>query len=278
VATTLVISPHLDDAVLSAGGSIAAWTAAGERVVIATCFTNGPPSLDEVSPGMRKWADYPARRLEDAAACAAVGAEVRWLGHVERAFRRPFLTGMKHFTTPPDRGGFATLAEVTASLDVLTDLDPHRILIPFGIGNHVDHVETMIAATDWAIANGWFDRLRFYEDFYALSTRIRRRHPIAKSSSWRSWRSPLLRARRLAVIMRGIAFARRGPELETFFVPQLRDATWSVAVEPIDEAKKLAAIALYPSQAIAFGGMSGIGRAMRGYHAHFGGEPFWNPR
>jgi LmbE family N-acetylglucosaminyl deacetylase len=275
VGTTLVVSPHLDDAVLSVGGSIAAWTAAGERVVIATVYTDGPP-LDEVSPTMRKWADYPARRVEDAGACAAVGAEVRWLGQIERAFRRPFLTGLTYFTTPADRAGFTTLATVTKALDALADVDATRIVVPLGIGNHIDHVEALIAASDWALARGWGDRLWFYEDFYALSGTMRARHPISQRQRFRTWRSPLLRARRLAVILRSIALARRGPDVDSFLAPALQDARWSVKRSPIDEAAKLAAIARYPSQAIAFGGMAGIARAMRAYHALWGGaEPLW---
>lgn len=37
--TILVLSPHLDDAILSLGGSIAAWTHAGASVTILTVFT-----------------------------------------------------------------------------------------------------------------------------------------------------------------------------------------------------------------------------------------------
>ncbi len=278
MGTTLVVSPHLDDGVLSIGGSIAAWTAARERVVIASMYTTGPP-LDEISPAMRKWADYPARRAEDAAACAVVGAEVRWLGQIERAFRRPFLTGLTYFTTPADRGGFASLAATTAALASVDELAPDRIVVPLGIGNHIDHVETMIAATDWALARGWRDRLWFYEDFYALSGTLRRRHPIAQREGWRTWRSPLLRARRLAVILRSIALARRGPEVDTFLAPELRAAAWAVTRSRVagwPEATKLEAIARYGSQAIAFGGMAGIARAIRRYHELWGGaEPLW---
>ena len=273
----LVISPHLDDAVLSAGGMIAARAAAGDRVVIATMYTDGPP-LDEIVPAMRKWADYPARRAEDANACAAVGAEVRWLGHVERAFRKPFLSGLTYFTTPPDVAGFTTLPQVTASLSSLDDLAPDQILVPLGIGNHVDHVETMIAGARWALARGWRDRLAFYEDFYGLSTTMRRAHPISKQRDWSRWRSPLLRARRLAVILRAIALARRGPAATTFLPAELASCEWTAAPSPIDEAAKLAAIERYPSQAIAFGGMGGIARALRAYHTWWGGEPLWRPR
>ncbi len=274
--TTLIVSPHLDDAVLSIGGSIAAWAAAGDRVVIGTVYTTGP-ALAEVAPSMRKFADYEARRAEDAAAVAVVGAEARWLGQIERAFRRPFLTGWSFFTTPGDRAGFTTLDAVSRALDPLFELAPDRVLVPIGIGNHIDHVETMIAATDRAIAHGVLDRVRFYEDFYALSRLMRRRHPVARQRLWKRWQSPLLRARRLGVIMRSIGLARRGPEVTSLLAAPLRDAAWTV--EPSDirayEPQKLAAIACYASQTRAFGGYAGIARALRAYHAWWGGEPLW---
>ena len=276
MATTLVISPHLDDAVLSIGGTIAALTAAGERVVIASVYTAGPP-LDQISPAMRKFADYQARCAEDAAACATLGAEPRWLGRTERAFRPPYLTGWSFFATPPDRSGFSTLAEVTHAFEPLGELDPARILVPLGIGNHIDHVETVIAATDWALAHGLGDRLRFYEDFYGLAGAMRRRHAVARQRVWGHLRSPLVRARRLGVILRAISAATRGPSAETFLAPPLRDATWTATVTDVraTEERGLAAIACYRSQTRAFGGLSGIARATRHFHAWWGGEPLW---
>lgn len=272
----LVISPHLDDAVLSLGGSIAAWTAAGTRVVIASVYTTGPP-LDEVAPSMRKFADYRMRCAEDDAASRAVGAEVQRLGQIERAFRPPFLTGWSFFTTPADRRGFTGLVAVTGALVPLAELDPAQILVPLGIGNHIDHVEAMIAATDWAIARGWMARLRFYEDFYALAGAMRARHFVARARTFRHWQSPLLRARRLGVILKTIATRIGGPPIETFLDPGLRAARWTCEVSPIDEATQLAAIECYASQTRAFGGLAGIDRALRAYHRWYGGEPLWRP-
>jgi LmbE family N-acetylglucosaminyl deacetylase len=277
--TTLVISPHLDDAVLSLGGAIAGWAEAGP-VVIASVYTTGPP-LQAVPRSMRTFADYPARRSEDAAACATVGAETRWLDRVERAFRRPFLTGTQFFTTPPRRDGLTELAAVSSVLTPLLSPPPTRIAVPFGIGNHVDHVETLVAATDLILARGLADRVVFYEDFYALSGPMRRAHWVAAGRRWRPWQAPLLRARRLAVILGAIAASRRGPPVEALLAPAWRSATWRV--EPIalaahHAAAKLAAIACYRSQTRAFGGKAGIERALRAYHAWWGGaEPVWRP-
>jgi LmbE family N-acetylglucosaminyl deacetylase len=276
--TTLVISPHLDDAILSVGGAIAGWAEAGP-VTIASVYTAGPP-LAVVPASMRKFADYTTRRAEDARASAVIGADVRWLDQTERAFRPPFLTGTQFFTTPDTRAGLGALADVTAALAPLLDATPRpeRIAVPLGIGNHVDHVEAMVAATDAILARGLAERVVFYEDFYALSGRSRAQHWLAARRRWKPWQAPLLRARRLSVILGAIAAARRGPPVETLLDPAWRAARWTV--EPValgrHEATKLAAIACYASQTRAFGGEAGIARALRAYHAFWGGaEPLW---
>jgi LmbE family N-acetylglucosaminyl deacetylase len=275
--TILVVSPHLDDAVLSIGATLAARAAAGDRIVIASVYTTGPP-LDEIAAEMRQFADYTTRCAEDDAACAVIGAEVRRLAQIERAFRPPYLTGWSFFSTPSDRSGFTGLPGVRDALESLVDLVPDEIFVPLGIGNHIDHVEALVAATDWASARGWLDRLRFYEDFYALAGAMRRVHFVARQRLWPRWHSPLLRARRLAVILRAIAAARRGPPVETFLVTPLRTAGWTVTPTPVaaTEERKLAAIACYASQTRAFGGMAGIARATRAYHRWWGdAEPLW---
>jgi LmbE family N-acetylglucosaminyl deacetylase len=278
--TILVVSPHLDDAALSVGGSIAAWIAAGHRVVIASIYTTGP-ALEEVPPSMRIFADYRTRRTEDDHACAALGAEVRRLDQIERAFRRPYLANWSFFTTPDDRSGFTALQDVIRALEPLAALAPDRILVPLGIGNHVDHIEAMLAATDWARARGWLDRVAFYEDFYAISGTLRQRHFVARQRLWRRRDSPLLRARRLAAILSAIAAARRGPEVETFLGPELRDARWVLTTTSVrgHEQRQLDAIACYPSQTFAFGGLDGITRAIKKTHAWWGhAEPLWIAR
>lgn len=277
-STTLVVSPHLDDAVLSLGGTIAGWSAAGERVVIASVYTAGPP-LEEIEPSMRCFADYATRRAEDAAACAQLGAEPRYLDQIERAFRKPYLSNNAYFTTPPDRSGFGTLEQVKAALEPLAALEPAHIVVPLGIGNHIDHVETLVAATEWAHERGLLSRLRFYEDFYALAAPSRERHPIASRYLWRPWQAPLLRAPRLSAILRRIARAAKGPAVDRYLVPALRQARWCVTRSDVrqTEERQLAAIECYGSQTRAFGGLAGIAHAIRAFHAWWGGaEPLWH--
>jgi LmbE family N-acetylglucosaminyl deacetylase len=276
VTTTLVISPHLDDAVLAIGGRMVAWAAEGP-VVSATVYSAGPP-LDSVAPEMREFADYATRRAEDAAAAAAVGAAPRWLGHVEHAFRDRRLTLPEVFTTPATRDGRGARAAITDSLEALLELRPARVVLPLGIGNHVDHVETLVAASDWVLARGLADRTVFYEDFYALDDRLRRAHWVARRRRWPRSAAPLRRARRLRRILDGLADARRGPPVEELLAPPWRDGRWQVEAAPLGAhaARKLDAIACYATQVRAFGGRRGIARALGAYHGWWGdAEPLW---
>ena len=81
----LVLSPHLDDAVLSCGQLLAG--APGAEVV--TLFTGGPPSWDGLTAwdeacGFRRGDDVMAvRRREDDAALALLAATPRWHGLTE---------------------------------------------------------------------------------------------------------------------------------------------------------------------------------------------------
>ncbi len=76
--TALALSPHLDDAVFSAGGLLASLAAQGWRVVMATTFTQSVPDPKgfalacQLDKGLGPEVDYMAlRRDEDRAAAAA---------------------------------------------------------------------------------------------------------------------------------------------------------------------------------------------------------------
>jgi LmbE family N-acetylglucosaminyl deacetylase len=81
----VVVSPHLDDAVLSLGATIASWVRAGNDVSVLTVFAGDPNSTSEPSEwdaraGFGSAAEAArARREEDAAACRVLGARPVWL-------------------------------------------------------------------------------------------------------------------------------------------------------------------------------------------------------
>jgi LmbE family N-acetylglucosaminyl deacetylase len=81
----VVVSPHLDDAVLSLGALIAHAARAGADVTIVTIFAGHPDSMIPVGPwdhgcGFRYAGEGArTRRLEDRRACAILGARPVWL-------------------------------------------------------------------------------------------------------------------------------------------------------------------------------------------------------
>lgn len=81
----MVVSPHLDDGVLSLGGAIASWVRRGVRVELLTVFACDPASKAETR-GWDARAGFGtegeaarARRDEDRRACAILGATPVWL-------------------------------------------------------------------------------------------------------------------------------------------------------------------------------------------------------
>ncbi|MCU1483807.1 MAG: LmbE family protein [Actinomycetia bacterium] len=120
----MVVSPHLDDAVLSCGQLLAG--SPGCEVV--TVFTAGPPTWEEPTPwdvscGFAPGDDVMAvRKGEDTSALAVLGAHPRWLDVVE---------GQYDPTTTVE-----ALAERLAS--VLAGVEGSPVLVPLGL-YHPDH-------------------------------------------------------------------------------------------------------------------------------------------
>lgn len=131
----VVVSPHLDDAVLGCAHLMAAHP--GTTVV--TVFTGRPrPYPDPPTPwdalsGFGPGDDVlEARESEDAAALATLGAVPVWLGLVE------------HQYLPREAWPKAEVV-VDALESTLRDLEPTAVLAPFGLGNP-DHDATHEAA------------------------------------------------------------------------------------------------------------------------------------
>jgi LmbE family N-acetylglucosaminyl deacetylase len=142
----LALSPHLDDAAFSCGGTLARLAEGGWRVVMATVFTASVPSPTgfalacQLDKGLGPEVDYMAlRRAEDEAAAAALGVEPVWLPFREAPHRgygsAPELFGEVHAEEP------IRPALDDAVRDLLASLRPDLVLAPQAVGGHVDHVE-----------------------------------------------------------------------------------------------------------------------------------------
>jgi len=121
----LVISPHLDDAVLSCGRLLAAHPGS----TVLTVFAGAPPEARQLTEWDRRCGfagageAIAARRREDEAALALLGATPHWLD---------FCDGQYHCTPNFDE-------LITALEAAMLDLLPDVVLYPLGL-DHPDHV------------------------------------------------------------------------------------------------------------------------------------------
>jgi len=279
----VILSPHLDDAVLSLGALINRETRAGRSVEIVSCFTAGPP-LDTLPPERRVFGDYSMRRAEDERALAVLGAKHRWLELHERIWRDPPLPRTRStfptpvFRTPERMEDFSELRSIRAVITQLLDAGATTILAPLAVGHHVDHVEVALAALREVLGRGAFDRIQFYEDPYALGRGCRKQHFVTRRRMWRPLGAPAWASPYVGGLLRMVSMVAAGPKIEDYLPEAERlEWTWSArTVAAEDEERKLEAIAQYGSQVRAFGGMERVRAFIHRAHAMLGGEPIWS--
>ncbi len=140
------VSPHLDDAAFSVGGTLAALADAGHEVTVVTCFTASVPDpagfalACQLDKGLPADVDYMAlRRDEDAAAMAVLGATPLHLDLPEAPHRG--------YTSAPDLfAGVHDGDDVWRSArDLLAGVPGDLWLAPQALGSHVDHVQVLRA-------------------------------------------------------------------------------------------------------------------------------------
>lgn len=182
----IYLSPHPDDAVLSCGGSIHAQVTAGESVLVATLFSEGPakPVPELRSPFVaelhRRWGlgHDPAagRRAEDRRALALLGAAALHLPFADCIYRtgpdgaplypsRDAIFGLPHPTETEVAG---LLDQLVRALATLPTSPQSRIYVPLGVGGHVDHHLARLAAEHWRPARTGFS---YYEEYPYAETR-----------------------------------------------------------------------------------------------------------
>ncbi|NUS44692.1 MAG: hypothetical protein HOQ24_13515, partial [Mycobacteriaceae bacterium] len=211
----VVVSPHFDDAALSVGALIAARTAAGDSVEVLTVYTDGPP-VAQLSGRTKIFGDYPTRRAEDDRALRLLGATAARLGLRERLFRNPLpRRPIQVFRTPRRAAQFERCTAVQEAVAARLRDPETRVLAPLGVGNHYDHVEVAVAAIRAGVACDATDRIRFYEDFNALSELCRRRHPVARTAPHPWWAAPAWAGLASGAAIEAMALAVRGPSSAT---------------------------------------------------------------
>ncbi|MEK6753995.1 MAG: PIG-L family deacetylase [Chloroflexota bacterium] len=146
----IYISPHLDDAALSAGGLIYEQTQAGVQVEIWTILCGFPPS-DELSVyaqllhqswGISKTEDLiRSRCAEDERACQIIGAKPVYFDYLDCIYRRA-QNGewlYSYIFVPPHEDEADLPARIAESISAR--LHPtDQLVCQLGLGSHVDHI------------------------------------------------------------------------------------------------------------------------------------------
>ena len=172
----LYLSPHLDDAVLSAGGFIAAQAGNGDAIFIASFCTADPTPQQPLSALATdvhgRWgnpsAPYANRRHEDTAACAMLGANAIHLGLLDAIYRHgaaanEVYRSFGELFGPVPTWDFSFTQLTTDTLaNLINEIKPARIYAPLAVGDNVDHQHVLSALLK--LQTKLHCPLGFYED------------------------------------------------------------------------------------------------------------------
>lgn len=144
--TLYILSPHLDDAVLSLGEHIIDWKKQGKKIKIVTIFTkfksnkNVPDySLEYIKKsGFKSIGDFEKSRAdEDIRAMEIMGVEYEHWGFVDAGFREIYRTREQLLGGKVNSDDDKLIKKIREKTEKISaDL----ILLPYGIGGHVDHL------------------------------------------------------------------------------------------------------------------------------------------
>lgn len=169
----LFLAPHFDDVALSCGGAVARLVAAGEQVGIVTVFAGAPSVRMPLTPYAQwhlvEWGvasvreAMAARRIEDEAAAAVLGAALHLLPFVDGVFREDRYRSWDELRTRLVPADAALPSEIVDTL-MERDLVGSATVVtgPLAIGRHVDHQAVFAAMRLLAKRDV---RVRGYEDY-----------------------------------------------------------------------------------------------------------------
>jgi LmbE family N-acetylglucosaminyl deacetylase len=175
----IFLSPHLDDAVYSCGGTLAVQVSNGLRPLVITVFAGIPPADLKLSPfaaqvhremgaamSQNIGSLMEARRKEDAAALDYLNVDYLWLDYLDAIYRGtpPYYTTREQLI-----GGEVNAVDLWIDKQLAQDLLDLRQRLPdtvwyapLGVGRHVDH-QIVSSAADRLVQQG--ARVYYYEDF-----------------------------------------------------------------------------------------------------------------
>ncbi|MGB3714365.1 MAG: PIG-L family deacetylase [Candidatus Promineifilaceae bacterium] len=217
----IFLSPHLDDAVLSCGGTIHLLTQAGKPVLVVS-VTAGDPPAGELSPFAKnlhaRWrlaADSVAsRRTEDVEACVDLGADWLHWQIPDCIYRRNIVNGKPLY----DREEALFGAIDPSEMDFVANLSQHleslpssdSVYVPLAAGNHVDHQLARLAAEKWLEPTSFL----YYEEFPYSQAENQLATALGDDGRWRA---DVIRLEPANVEARIHAIACYRSQISTFF-------------------------------------------------------------
>lgn len=152
--TALFISPHLDDAAFSCGGTFARLSDEGWQTILCTVFTEsvadpkGFALACQLDKNLSADVDYmKLRRAEDETAAKILNATAHRHLDFREAPHRGYESAAELFTGVKKGDEiWRRIAEKLRRLDEM--FQPELIFAPQGLGNHVDHLQTIRAAIE----------------------------------------------------------------------------------------------------------------------------------
>jgi LmbE family N-acetylglucosaminyl deacetylase len=178
MTTIVFLSPHLDDVVLSCGGTINRLRQYAVAVHVMTIFAGDPTG--ELSPLAKMmhqaWKlpyDAPAyRRKENSQAVTSLGGRESYLPFPCSIYRRDFKFQAYLYTSKAEifSGDYSKEPEMLVLIQKelqrrLAEQSWELLIAPMGVGNHVDHVLVRSAVMRAFSGTKIGDKILFYEDF-----------------------------------------------------------------------------------------------------------------
>lgn len=165
----IVVSPHMDDAILSCGGLLKQLIGQLDCLTVTVC-TADPADVDTQNPP-HGIALPSLRRNEEVAALAALGCPLVQLDLLDAIYRTDAARGLPIYPTmqsiwtmpqPQDEPHRQALRKRLLTLAGQSSNRPTLFLSPLGIGHHIDHILCTQVVLSIADAR---DQVLLYEDF-----------------------------------------------------------------------------------------------------------------
>lgn len=137
----VVLSPHIDDAVLSCAGALLTARRLGWSTEVWTVFSESTEPEETAT-----------RRREDAEATRLLGASPRWLGAPDKLARAGGRVGFEELFFADDPTADAIARDV---LRPVLAGGRATVLAPLGVGGHVDHRAVFRAVSALSAAGAW---------------------------------------------------------------------------------------------------------------------------